>query len=205
VLAPLRPQPQRFRHGRSWPSNTETRDASAGTGEGTAQRQCRPLRSSGRVGWCEFSARLFLRKHCSCRADKPISAYAAPSRLRAAICHPVPHATSRNKQHLWKRKFAAGLSTVSEPNCPQSRRVSAETTFPRAKTRKVARVRRIFRIISSIRFGIVIDVDRREVRIPAGTISFGVVDASAAFGIFQSRQTDSSAEVGSVSPLMTSK
>ena len=28
-------------------------------------------------GWCEFSARLFLRKPCSWRADNPISDFAA--------------------------------------------------------------------------------------------------------------------------------
>jgi hypothetical protein len=35
------------------------------------------LRSCHRVGWCEFSARLFSRKPCSCRADNPISDLAA--------------------------------------------------------------------------------------------------------------------------------
>ena len=36
------------------------------------------LRSRRRLGWCEFSARLFLRKPCSWRADNPISDFAAP-------------------------------------------------------------------------------------------------------------------------------
>ena len=40
------------------------------------------LRSRRRVGWCEFSARLFLRNPCSWRADNPISDFAA---LRAAM------------------------------------------------------------------------------------------------------------------------
>jgi hypothetical protein len=36
------------------------------------------LRSRRRVGWCEFSARLFARKPWSWRADNPISDFAAP-------------------------------------------------------------------------------------------------------------------------------
>jgi len=36
------------------------------------------LRSRRRVGWCEFSARLFLRRPWSWRADNPISDFAAP-------------------------------------------------------------------------------------------------------------------------------
>src|SRR6185312_8594839 len=36
------------------------------------------LRSRRRVGWCEFSARLLIRKPCSWRADNPISDLAAP-------------------------------------------------------------------------------------------------------------------------------
>ena len=36
------------------------------------------LRSRRRVGWCEFSARLFLREPWSWRADNPISDFAAP-------------------------------------------------------------------------------------------------------------------------------
>ena len=36
------------------------------------------FRSLRRTGWCETSARLFLRSPCSCRAERPISAKAAP-------------------------------------------------------------------------------------------------------------------------------
>jgi hypothetical protein len=43
------------------------------------------LRSRRRVGWCEFSARLFIRKPCLWRTDNPISDFAAPQERSLSI------------------------------------------------------------------------------------------------------------------------
>ena len=43
------------------------------------------LNSPRRTGWCEFSARLFLRSPCSWRAERPSSDFAAPYDLSLSV------------------------------------------------------------------------------------------------------------------------